>query len=111
MMQRLSRGTAAETYWRGTSRRARATTNESFVLGGRANDFQNFVNGSNAGTLIAGREYPLSYHALIRSNGGKPPGPGTASGAISLVFVPEPTRILLWTALVLSPWAVRRGLG
>jgi hypothetical protein len=63
---------------------------EYFLLGGEGGDRENRLSGSLTGILNAGTLYRLMYRANI-GNTASATTPGTASGYLSLVFVPEPS--------------------
>ncbi|MBW2267847.1 MAG: PEP-CTERM sorting domain-containing protein [Deltaproteobacteria bacterium] len=72
-----------------------ATPNESFTLGGSGGDSSNQLLGSLTGTLIAGHEYSLNYNAFIKAYPTASTSGATASGSVSLTFIPEPSTALL----------------
>ena len=75
------------------------TPNESFTLGQTGGDVVNNLSGSLTGTLLAGHEYFLSVTAeIIQANVSTTPG-ATASGFVTLTFVPVPEPA---TALLLA---------
>ena len=53
------------------------------------------VWGALSGTLTANRVYWFSYRAYIRANPEPSNQPASATGSISLTFVPEPASALL----------------
>ena|GEM_PF-3761734 len=82
------------------------TTNQSFLLGRTAGDFQNGLSGSMNGSLTAGHTYRLIYDARISDNDAD--GDSVqASGALQLALVPEPGTALLLSAGLVG-LAVRR---
>jgi hypothetical protein len=69
---------------------SRRTANESFTLGDGGGDFDNVLSGSLTGTLVAGHDYRFFYQAMIDAY---PVGlnySATATGFVSLSFVPVP---------------------
>jgi hypothetical protein len=72
---------------------SRTTPNESFVLGQLGGDFNNSLMGSLTGALNPGDTYELTYFANIRAN--FTASTASASGDITLAFVPEPSSALL----------------
>jgi len=75
------------------------TLNEAFVLGEQGGDSLNLLSGSLQGGLSAGNVYRLRYAAAITSTEAGD-SVATASGYLSLTFVPEPgTALLIATCL------------
>ena len=68
---------------------SRSTPNESFTLGGSGGDFGNTSSGSLTGMLIGGHDYYFFYDALIQALPTASTTVATASGFLSLNFVPE----------------------
>jgi hypothetical protein len=88
-----------------------STPNESFVLGVAGGDFSNNVYGPLTGTLVAGHVYEWGFNAVIctfcRAVSNPSATGATASGFVSLSFVPEPSTALLM-GLGLAGLAIRR---
>lgn len=74
---------------------SRSTLNESFNLGGSAGDFENQSSGTLTGTILSGHEYSFQYQVWVDAYPTASPSGATASGNLSLTFVPEPTTGLL----------------
>lgn len=105
---RLSSGAAfAETHLI-SRQESRSTVDESFTVGLSEGDFRNERIGSLTGTLVADHDYFLRVTSLLNvfpianATGG-----ATASGSVSLTFVPEPSSASL-IVLGLVALAVRR---
>ena len=69
---------------------SRQTANESFTLGGAGGDFDNVLSGSLTGTLVAGHDYRFFYQAMIDAYPLSLTYSATATGFVSLSFVPVP---------------------
>jgi hypothetical protein len=72
-----------------------ATPDESLSLGQQGGDAYNLIDGSLTGTLAPGHDYQLYVLGYIRNQGAATGAPATATGSISLTFVPEPSSALL----------------
>ncbi len=86
-----------------------ATPNESFSLGGTGGDYDNYSTGLLTGTLAAGHDYRLAYVVAFQAYPSPATSLATATGGISLTFVPEPgTALLLAVGLItLTAWRHR----
>lgn len=91
---------------------SRTTQNESFELGLTGGDNGHDVStGSLSGTLVAGHVYWLKYSAFLQASPSASISGASASGFLSLTFVPEPgTATLLGLGLAgLCAFSRRRG--
>ena len=79
-----------------------ATANESFVLGGAGGDHGNLGSGSLTGTLLPGNEYLLDYSLLIQAYPQPAGDAATATGGITLTFLPMPVPVGPWVGLSLA---------
>lgn len=82
---------------------------QSFTLGGLAGDGPNqYALGSLTGTLIAGQTYTLSWRWSIQQLPDVLANetPGSATGALRLLLVPEPS-VLAWLAIGLCGFLAR----
>jgi hypothetical protein len=87
------RDVAADTYVFRSFQASQDTANESLVVGETGGDFGNLLTGSLTGTLVAGREYVLTYNgAVFRQAAVGQSG----AGFIELQLVPEPGTSLLF---------------
>lgn len=88
-----------------------ATPNESFTLGGTGGDYYNNNTGSLTGTLIAGNDYRLYYAIDLYTSPSASTSGATATGSVSLSFVPEPgTGLLVMTGVLGLALRRRRGV-
>jgi hypothetical protein len=88
---------------------SRSTPNESFEVGGSGGDFDNEDTGSLTGTLLAGRHYEFSVAASISAFPPPTEQAGTASGQVTLSFIPEPSTALLLGVGLVGVCVCRRG--
>lgn len=74
-----------------------STPDEAFALGLEEGDKANLRSGSIAGSLLAGRTYQLNLQSYINSGPGpeEAPSQASATGDVSLQFVPEPSAAAL----------------
>lgn len=71
------------------------TADEAFFVGQQGGDHLNELEGSLVGTLFPGHEYHLVYAAEIFASNSVTSPDTTATGFVSLTFVPEPTAAVL----------------
>jgi hypothetical protein len=92
-----------------STQQSRSTPDESFTLGLTEADYAplNSFSGSLTGTLVAGHDYRFHYFAMLLANPSSSTTAATASGSVSLTFIPEPSTALL-LALGIVGLAARR---
>ena len=69
--------------------RSSPTPDESFTLGLEDGDLSSVLVGSPTGNLLAGHQYQLYFRMDIWNSADQDTTPATASGNLSLTFVPE----------------------
>ena len=79
-----------------------ATPNEVLTLGEQGGDAFNLLEGSLTGTLAPGHDYQLFLISFIWSQDTTTDAPATATGSVSLSFVPEPSSALLLSGGLLA---------
>lgn len=78
------------------------------MLGGIGGDYQNLISGSPTGTLCAGTRYALTYSTFLSTPTALTQG-ATATGFLTLSFIPEPsTGVLMMTGLLGLAYRQRR---
>ncbi len=80
------------------------TTNQHFVLGDLAGDYDNFLNGNLSGNLIVGHSYSLNTENGISTYPEADSGAtavGNVALSIGVAAVPESTAFIIWAVLIL----------